>query len=152
MDKGIEQSISSRRDALYTHYNLPEEARQKAEALFERMEMFGQRCRNQADFEEKFSSLTLNREYNNLFVEFTAYVKIPEGTTAPREQMKQNMMSGAQSAAFHQIRMEARGAIVKAMPEEMHRRYTRGIYDIPVLGDIASAFNRLDIVKRLFGK
>ncbi|MDH6313127.1 hypothetical protein M2137_001914 [Parabacteroides sp. PFB2-10] len=152
MDKGIEQSISSRRDALYTHYNLPEEARQKAEALFERMEQFGQRCRNQADFEEKFTSLTLNREYNNLFVEFTAYVKLPEGTTAPREQMKQNMASGAQSAVSHQIRMAARGAIVKAMPEEMHRRYTRGIYDIPVLGDIASAFNRLDIVKRIFGK
>ena len=152
MDKGIEQSISSRREALYTHYNLPEEAQQKAEALFERMKQFGQQCRDQADFEEKFTSLTLNREYNNLFVEFTAYVKMPEGTTAPGEQLKQNMASGARSAVTHQIEMAAKGAIVKAMPDEMHRRYTRGIYDIPVLGDIASAFNRLDIVRRLFGK
>lgn len=152
MDKGIEQSINSRRDALYAHYNLPEEARQKAEALFERMEQFGQRCRDQADFEEKFAALTLNREYNSLFVEFTVYVKTPEGTLTPKEQMAENAAWSVRDAAQHQAKMAVKSSLVQLMPDEVHRCRTRGIYDIPLLGALVSAFNKLNLVKRLFGK
>lgn len=152
MDKGIEQSINSRRDALYSHYDLPSDARQKAEALFERMEQFGERCRDQADFEEKFATQTLSREFNNLFVEFTAYVKTPESTLTPKEQVAENAAWGAREAARHHGKMAVKSAVVKAMPDELHRWHTRGIYNIPILGDILSALNRFNIVQRLFGK
>lgn len=100
MDKRIEKSINRKRDALYAHYDLPDYARQKVEALFERMEQFGRRCRDLADFEEKFATLTLNREYNNLFVEFTAYVKSPEDANKPQQQVSRNAISGVRSVVL----------------------------------------------------
>lgn len=75
MDEKILQFIASRREALYAHYDLPPDERDKAEAVFRRMEQFGRECRDLADFEHKFATLTLNGEYNNLLVEFTAYVR-----------------------------------------------------------------------------
>jgi len=82
MDPGILQSIQSRRDILYRHYDLPDSERQKAEALFIRMEQFGEKCRNQDEFERKLFTVTMNNEYNNLFVEFTAYAKEEENVSA----------------------------------------------------------------------
>jgi hypothetical protein len=75
MDAAIMQYINVRRKDLYDRYDLPYFARQKAEALFVRMERCGSGCKDRADFEEKFASLTLMREYLDLFVEFTAYIK-----------------------------------------------------------------------------
>ncbi|MDL2241755.1 hypothetical protein LJB91_02485 [Bacteroidales bacterium OttesenSCG-928-L03] len=152
MDKGIEQSINSRRKALYAHYDLPDDARQKAEELFMRMEQFGRNCRDRADFEEKLAVFTLSHEYNSLFVEFTAYVKTPEGTLTPQQQIARNTASGARSAAFHQGKMAWSAAITRLMPDDLNRCRIRGIYNIPVLGDIASALNNLNIIQRLFGK
>lgn len=120
MDKGIEKSIKTRRDAVYANYDLPHEARLKAEALFERIEQFGERCRDQADFEEKFLTLTLNRELFNLFVDFTAYVRNPEETPSLQEQITRNAAWG-----------------VRFMPEELHRGRTRGLF-----------FNKLNIIQR----
>lgn len=85
MDTGVTESIKSRRDALYHNYDLPGEAKRKAEALFSRMELFGKECKNKDEFERKFTYLTMNREYNNLFVEFTAYVRDSEEITFESE-------------------------------------------------------------------
>ena len=78
MDMEIIQSIEAMREALYRHYDLPDDARIKAESLFARMERFGRECRDRSEFERKFATQTLRSEYNNLFVEFTAYVKDPK--------------------------------------------------------------------------
>jgi hypothetical protein len=72
------KSIEARREALYRHYDLPGDARRRAEALFERMERFGRECRNRAEFEHKLATQTLGGEYNSLLVEFTAFVKEPK--------------------------------------------------------------------------
>ena len=74
----IIKSIEARREALYRNYDLPHDARSKAESLFARMEQFGRECRNRSEFERKLTTQTLNSEYNSLFVEFTAYVKDPK--------------------------------------------------------------------------
>ncbi|MDL2281666.1 hypothetical protein LJC44_00930 [Parabacteroides sp. OttesenSCG-928-G06] len=77
--KGLQQSIDSRREALYVYYDLPEEAKQKVEDLFLWIEGFGYTCRDQADFEKKFLHSGLNREYISLLAEFASYMKTPEG-------------------------------------------------------------------------
>ncbi len=78
MDMEIIRSIEARREALYRYYDLPREARDRAEALFARMEQFGRECRNQGEFERKMATQTLSGEYNSLLVEFTAYVRDPQ--------------------------------------------------------------------------
>ncbi len=78
MDMEIIKSIEARREALYRHYDLPGDARRRAEALFERMERFGRECRSSAEFEHKLITQTLGGEYNSLLVEFTAFVKDPK--------------------------------------------------------------------------
>ncbi len=78
MDMEIIKSIEERREALYRNYDLPGDARTKAEALFARMEMFGRQCRDKDEFERRFATETLRSEYNSLFVEFTAYVIDPK--------------------------------------------------------------------------
>ncbi len=77
MNMEIIKSIEAKREALYRHYDLPYDARSKAEALFARMELFGRECRTEAEFERGLATQTLSSEYNGLFVEFTAYVKDP---------------------------------------------------------------------------
>ena len=152
MDKGILQSINSRRDALYAHYDLPPDARRKAEALFARMEHFGLGCRDQADFENKFATLTLNREYNGLFVEFTAYVKTPGGAPTVEDAMREGADNAARSTVRQKTRSAARNVVLDALPDEARQWYTYGIYKIPVLGQIASAFNQMHMLKRIFGR
>ncbi len=39
------------------------------------MEQCGDQCRDQAEFTQKFTTMTMYREYNLLLVEFSAYVK-----------------------------------------------------------------------------
>ncbi len=78
MDMDIIRSIEARREALYRHYDLPGDARKRAEALFARMEQFGSECRSSAEFEHKLTTQTLGSAYNSLLVEFTAYVKDPK--------------------------------------------------------------------------
>ena len=74
----IIKSIEARRQALYSHYDLPPCERDRAESLFSRMEQFGQLCRDRAEFERGLATQTMSNEYNSLFVEFTAYVKDPK--------------------------------------------------------------------------
>jgi hypothetical protein len=75
MDMEIMQSIETRRRALYDLYDLPRDARSRAESLFARMELFGRECRSSKEFERGLATRTLGSEYNGLLVEFTAYVK-----------------------------------------------------------------------------
>ena len=75
MNREIIKSIEAMREALYSHYDLPLDARDRAESLFARMEQAGRGCRNREEFERKIATQTLGGEYNGLFVEFTAYVR-----------------------------------------------------------------------------
>jgi hypothetical protein len=75
VDEGIKKMIEGRREVVDRYYDLPPEERSKAEALFARMEQFGNRCRDQAEFARKLTTLTMDREYNLMLMEFSAYVK-----------------------------------------------------------------------------
>lgn len=83
MNMEIIKSIEARREALYRHYDLPYDARSKAESLFARMEQFGRECRDNTEFERGLVTRTLGGEYNSLLVEFTAYVKDPKIMAMP---------------------------------------------------------------------
>jgi hypothetical protein len=79
MDAGIKKLIDAHREVVNRYYDLPPEERRKAEALFARMERFGGECRNRAEFERKFATQTMLREYNLMLLDFSAYVKTDIG-------------------------------------------------------------------------
>jgi hypothetical protein len=168
MENTTHQSIAARREALYGYYDLPPEARAKAENLFARMETLaaestaaGQsntagQSTDTAAFEAALAASPLAAEYNALFTEFAPFVKLPDGGSVGqmvKENTRQNALEGVQSAARHQVEQEVRSAIYGAMPDELRRwKFGGAIYSVPILGDILGAMNRWHSVKRLFGK
>ncbi|MDR2010261.1 MAG: hypothetical protein LBQ22_07250 [Bacteroidales bacterium] len=144
MNTTIQNSIQSRRNALTEYYNLPQDALQKTDNLFERITQFGQQFEDPADFETKFMASPLNNEYVNLFSEFALYVKTPEGTLTVEEQRKVVAKENAESVAKHQIERGIKGAIVRRLPKPLYDWYIYGIYNIPVLGRLVSAKNTVE--------
>ncbi|MDH6356999.1 hypothetical protein [Parabacteroides sp. PF5-9] len=149
MDIGILNSISSRREALCAHYNLPEDAERKVAELFARIERFGQTCCDQADFEKQFLISELNQIYTNFFTEFAPYVKTPEGTITVEEQQQQAANELAESVVKSQAKRTVKSAFVQMLPRPLYDWYIYGIYNIPILGRILGAKNNIEQIKRL---
>lgn len=148
MNQGILQSIETRRESLYSAFNLPPEAKSKAEELFSRMEEFGKTCEDQADFEKKLLNSPLTDEYHKLFEGFTRYAK-------GREQLptSEELIKGAVSSSIeHRAKVGLRARIFRMMPESIQNWMVRGAYNIPIIGDILSARNQVDMVRRFTGR
>jgi hypothetical protein len=151
MENTIQIAIDSRKDSLYSTYNLTEEAKKEAEAVFRKMEEFAKTCTTHAEFEERLPSSEVNQEYNNLFVKYAKYAKRPEGTPTMSEIRKQAAKDHVKSTVRHHAEVEARGAIFRMMPDNMQKWWLYGIYNVPILGNIITALNTADTIKRLFG-
>jgi plasmid stabilization system protein ParE len=157
MENATKQSIETRREALYGSYDLPPEARTKAEAVFARMEALAdEHGGDPARFEAALAAHPLTAEYNALFTEFAPYVKSPGGGTARqavRDNTRRSVREGAKSVARHAVGQEVRSAVYGAMPDELRRwKFGGAIYSVPILGDILNAMNRMHFVKQIFGK
>jgi len=111
----ILNSIQSRRDALFKYYNLPCDAENKANYLFDRMEQFGYECKDQADFETRLISSPLNEEYKNLFIEFAPFVKKPDNVPTMQEHLKNAVKGAAVSAVEHQAKSGIKSWIVNKL-------------------------------------
>ncbi|NLO69771.1 MAG: hypothetical protein GX102_02225 [Porphyromonadaceae bacterium] len=151
MDIQIQQSIETRRGALYDYYELPSKAKQTAEEVFLKMEQLGSECKDQADFEKRLLDSPINAEYNKLFADFTRYVKRPEGTPTKGEFMRDYASSTARSMVEHRAKVGLRARIFRMMPESIQNWMVRGAYNIPILGDILSARNQVDMARRFTG-
>ena len=150
MDKGIMQSIDARRGALYNYFDLPDEARVRAEEVFGRMEELGRGCADRAAFENVFAFSTLAEEYNALFADFARYVILPEGVPTVEEHRREVAASQARSVVKGQAERAVKSAVVRAMPDWLHEVRTYGVYNIPVIGRIFSAMNTANVFGRLF--
>ncbi len=152
MDAGIMQSIDARRGALYNHFDLPDDARVRAEELFGRMEELGRGCADRAAFETAFIGSPLEAEYNALFADFARYVILPEGVPTVEEHRREVAASQARSVVRGQAERAVKSAVVRAMPDWLHDLRTYGVYNIPVIGRLFSAMNTANVLGRLFGR
>ena len=152
MDAGIMQSIDARRGALYNYFDLPDEARVRAEAVFGRMEELGRGCADRAAFETALAGSALEAEYNALFADFARYVILPEGVPTAEEHRREVAASQARSVVRGQAERAVKSAVVRAMPDWLYDLRTYGIYNIPVIGRLFSAGNTANVFGRLFGR
>ena len=68
MDELIKNSINSRKDSIFTVYNVKDEKLLKEiDNLFKEMESLGAKCKDLVDFESKLASSPLSQKYIDLF-------------------------------------------------------------------------------------
>jgi hypothetical protein len=149
MNEYVKQSIDSRKIAFSSAYELTDVYKKKVDELFKRIEEFGKTCSDAMDFETKFASSPLNKEYTDLFTEVASNCKYILPTPVDNPDVKSNkqevvdeVLSDAKYIA-REISMPARRKAREAFDSKMR--------DTP-LGKIEQASNTMWVVKRLFGK
>ena len=71
MDSVVKSCIDGRRMVFSSAYELTDVYQKKVDELFKRIEDFGKDCTDAMDFETKFASSPLNKEYTDLFTYIT---------------------------------------------------------------------------------
>ena len=148
MDSIVKQCIDGRKLAFSSAYELTDVYKKKIDELFKRIEVFGETCSDSMDFETKFASSPLNKEYTDLFTEVASnckYILPPVVETegkSNKQQIAEEVLSDAKYIA-KDLTMPARRKAREAFDSKMR--------DTP-LGKIEQASNTMWVVKRLFGK
>jgi hypothetical protein len=81
MNTEIRKWIDRRRREIDTTYDLPPEEKRKAEAMLERLERLGGRCRTESEFRRRFATQTMYQDFNCMLLEFALYLR-PESVEA----------------------------------------------------------------------
>ncbi len=135
MDKYIEQSIKSRKDAIFAVYEVEGESLKKVEKLFSEMEKLGASCGDVGEFETKFATSPLNQQYMDLFTEIamnstakTAVPKTEKGGIG-------KMVAGGVAVGVAESAMDrAIGAVVPTRAA-VHQKAYDEVRKVPGLGD-----------------
>ena len=148
MDSVVKQCIDGRKLAFSSAYELTDVYKKKIDELFKRIEEFGETCSDSMNFETKFATSPLNKEYTDLFTEVATnckYILPPVVETEGKnnkQQIAEEVLSDAKYIA-KDLTMPARRKAREAFDSKMR--------DTP-LGKIEQASNTMWVVKRLFGK
>lgn len=85
MDNNVQASIDARYVAFENAYELTEEAKKEINNLFDRIKEFGKGCKDCMDFESKFASSPLNKEYMDLFTKISKMCKVKHLDDEPQQ-------------------------------------------------------------------
>lgn len=149
MNKG--NWIAVRKNSLYDNFNLPPQAKEQAERIFDGMLKLAGECNDQAEFETRLASSPLTQEYNSLFQRFSKYVKMPDGMPSQTDVIKGMATNTAKTSVATIVRNQARSWLINALPDEVSDWLIYRWYKVPVLGEIRSFFNLRDSFRRWFG-
>ena len=149
MDSVVKSCIDGRRMAFSSAYELTDVYKKKVDDLFKRIEDFGKDCTDAMDFETKFASSPLNKEYTDLFTEVASNCKyiLPPPVDNPNvksdaEYYKEEAISDAKYLA-KDLTMPAR--------RKAREEFDKKMRDTP-LGKIEQASNTASVFRRLFRK
>lgn len=145
MDSVVKQCIDGRKLAFSQAYELTDVYQKKVDELFKRIEEFGEICSDSTDFETKFSSSSLNKEYTNLFTEVSANCKyiLPKPVDNPdiksdKEYLKDEVLSDVKYAV-NDLTMPARRKAREAFDSKMR---DTPLGKIEQINNIRHLFNR----------
>ena len=146
-----ENWIAVRKSSLYDNFNLPPQAKEQAERIFDGMLKLAEECKDQAEFETWLASSPLTQEYNSLFQRFSKYVKMPDGMPSQTDVIKGMATNTAKTSVATIVRNQARSWLINALPDEVSDWLIYRWYKVPVLGEVRSFFNLRDSFRRWFG-
>lgn len=147
-----ENWIAVRKNSLYDYFNLPPQAKEQAERVFDDMLKLAEECKDQAEFETRLASSPLTQEYNSLFQRFSKYVKMPDGMPSQTDVIKVMAANTAKTSVANIVRNKARSWLINALPDEVSDWLIYKWYNVPVLREIKSFFNIKDTLRRWRGK
>lgn len=143
-----ESWIEVRKSSLYDYFELPPNAKEEAEQVFDGMRKLAEECKDQAEFEQRLAASPLTKQYNDLFTKFAKYVKMPEGVPTQSDVAKTIVADTAKSSAKSIVTNKAKGAIINALPDEVSNWFIYRWHNIPILSEIRTFFN----IKHWFSK
>lgn len=144
MDKYINQSITARREAFGTNFEIDAEAQGEINALFAEIEKLGAKCKDVGEFETEFAKSPLNQRYLDLFTEI-ATNGVAKNTAKGAESAddlaadakKDATASVVKGAAVGVAQSTAEQALQNAVPTRaaVHQKAYDAARSVPGLGD-----------------
>ena len=145
MDNMVKQSVDSRKQAMLSAYKIEDKIYlEKIDDLFKRISEFGDKCLDSSDFENKFSSSPLNKEYIDLFTELSqnCMPNIIESNTNDTE---------SNDGVIDDIKTDAKMMIDDLTMPARHaarEEFDSKVRDVPIVGDAIQAKQTFDLFKR----
>ena len=126
MDEYVKMSIDSRKQAIFSSYDVPEKMKQKIEELFKEIEKLGATCKDSGDFETKFAASPLSKRYTDIFVELAT----PEAAGGKGQSMAGAIAEGVAGRVADDVKrriLPTRAAVNQKVYDEARK--------LPVVGD-----------------
>ena len=140
MDEYIKQSIEGRKNAIGATYEVGIEMQKKIDALFEKIEKFGAKCKDVSDFESKFATDSLNQEYMNLFTEIATGAVNKRAAGQVAESMAGGVVEGMARNALGNV-VPTRASARQAVDDTLRKT--------PVVGDVIDISQKAGYVAHL---
>lgn len=140
MDEYIKQSIEGRKNAIGATYEVSTEMQKKIDALFEKIEKFGAKCKDVSDFESKFATDSLNQEYMNLFTEIATGAVNKRAAGQVAESMAGGVVEGMARNALGNV-VPTRASARQAVDDTLRKT--------PVVGDVIDISQKAGYVAHL---
>ena len=148
MEEYVKQSIEARKMAFTNAYEINSDIKMKIDDLFSRINALGESCKNITEFENKFSTSSLNQEYIDLFTKIGTTCKpiVHENNNADVKSDKEYIKDEVESDikyAVDDLTMPAR----RKAREELDSK----LRSTP-LGKIEQISNTTSLLRKIFKK
>ena len=140
MDEYKKQSVEGRKNAIGATYEVSTEMQKKIDALFEKIEKFGAKCKDVSDFESKFATDSLNQEYMNLFTEIATGAVNKRAAGQVAESMAGGVVEGMARNALGNV-VPTRASARQAVDDTLRKT--------PVVGDVIDISQKAGYVAHL---
>lgn len=149
MDGYIKQSIEGRKNAIGATYEVSTEMQKKIDALFEKIEKFGAKCKDVGDFEAQLAASPLNQKYLDLFTEVATNSQAK--ATAPKIDKSgiAKMVAGGTAVGVAESALGQ--AIDNVVPTRaaVNQEVTDAVRKTPVIGDAMDVAEKAGYVAHL---
>ena len=145
MDKYIESSIKTRKDAIFNAYEVTDAGiLKKIDSLFGEINTLGRSCKDVSEFENKFAASPLNQKYMDIFTELA---QAQATANVAGSFAKQAAVGAATNAARGAIMSTTNGAVPTSRAAA-HQKVMDAARDIPGVGEALEVKQYADLFGR----
>ena len=145
MDKYIESSIKTRKDAIFNTYSVTDEGiLKKIDDTFGEIEKLGAKCKDVSEFETKFAASPLNQKYMDIFMELAQ----AQATANVAGNFAKQAAVGAATNAVRGVVTNATHGAVPTSRAAAHQKVMDAARDIPGVGEALEVKQYADLFGR----
>ena len=147
MNEMVKNSIDARKNAIFSTYEVTnDKLKKEIDELFDRIYEYGKDMKDQTEFESKFPTSPLNQEYIDMFT------KVAQSSPMVQDLKNQNnVVSDVGNMVLDEAEMEL-DSLTHPMRHQAYQKANDAIRDIPVVGDLLTVKQHVDLAKSLTGQ